>query len=44
MEKCTNQSNNLKTVEALRERERERVALLENKKSDVNKYNVKKAR
>lgn len=40
MEKCTNQSNNLKTVEALREKE----TLLENEKSDVNKYNVEKAR
>lgn len=30
----------LETVEALKEK----VALLENKKSDVNKYNVEKAR
>ena len=44
MEKCTNQSNNLKTVEALREREREGDTLLENEKSDVSKYNVEKAR
>ena len=44
MEKCTNRSNNFETVEALRERERERVTLLENKKSDVNKYKVEKAR
>ena len=37
-------SHSLVTVGALRERERERVTLLENKKSDVNKYNVEKAR
>ena len=39
-------SYSLETVETLRERERERerVTLLENKKSDVNKYNVEKAR
>ena len=38
-------NHSLKTVEAVeRERERERVTLLENKKSDVNKYNVEKAR
>ena len=36
-------NHSLEIVEAV-ERERERVALLENKKSDVNKYNVEKAR